>query len=175
MPINGNVYGYTGECEDDNECGNHEGCYNYLCQDPCLRDACGVNADCRGEGHSEFKVQLLVCPSYFRFRYKTFLPIKPTLLLISPLLGDFCALEGGGDEGCVRKHGRQMCVKKVPTPLSVSDHSWLLRSMGGSFIQCSSCSLIDQPQQDDDYALNLQPLVALALGITWVIRWWPAG
>eukprot|EP00095_Tigriopus_kingsejongensis_P004181 maker-scaffold47_size466558-snap-gene-3.38 protein:Tk04181 transcript:maker-scaffold47_size466558-snap-gene-3.38-mRNA-1 annotation:"hypothetical protein TcasGA2_TC011986" len=41
-----------GECEQDRDCGSNEGCYNFNCEDPCRRGACGSNADCRVRNHA---------------------------------------------------------------------------------------------------------------------------
>ena len=42
-----------GECDHDEDCRSDQGCYNFRCADPCTRDACGVNADCRARNHGK--------------------------------------------------------------------------------------------------------------------------
>ncbi|XP_068220040.1 uncharacterized protein [Palaemon carinicauda] len=43
-----------GECQDHNQCRDHEACYAYTCQNPCYTDVgsvCGENAQCNVKNH----------------------------------------------------------------------------------------------------------------------------
>ncbi|KAK5638840.1 hypothetical protein RI129_013135 [Pyrocoelia pectoralis] len=46
-PITGCI---RGECADDNECPDHQACFEYKCQNPC-RGQCGANAVCNSRKH----------------------------------------------------------------------------------------------------------------------------
>lgn len=49
-----------GDCDNDSDCPDHQGCYDFRCEDPCRRDQCGANADCRARNHGNYYFSVVI-------------------------------------------------------------------------------------------------------------------